>query len=144
MRRVGEGDEEDVPGASLVPSAEGQVIKMTRLNLQPICGWRCVRAAASSGRGRCRRPRLELVVLNDNRWGAGYCQDYSVQNISDENVVDWAVRIMVPGPITSGYTAARDGDDGWVVFTPNADWARTIRPGQQVTFGFCGISKWLE
>jgi len=98
----------------------------------------CGNPPAPAGMENLDDPRLELTVLLDNRWGTGYCQDYMVKNISDEDVVGWAIRIRVPGPIRSGYTAARDSDEGWVTFRPGADWARTIRPGQQVTFGFCG------
>ena len=82
--------------------------------------------------------RLEVRESGGDTWMTGYCRTYIILNTSDEPVVGWAVRIEVPGPIGNAYNVIRDRDDGLVTFRPIDDWARTIAPGAQFGFGFCG------
>lgn len=75
-----------------------------------------------------------LVVQND--WGAGYCADIVVENLSPADLT-WQIEAEIEGTMNSLWNAVDTPTTGnWVQFV-GVSWNATIPPGQTTSFGFC-------
>jgi len=76
---------------------------------------------------------VELVTQSD--WGAGYCADGIVTNTSAQPVA-WQVQISVEGRIRDFWNG-RYTDLGERIEVSGADWNNQLGGGEQTAFGFC-------
>jgi cellulase/cellobiase CelA1 len=75
-----------------------------------------------------------LVIQND--WGAGYCADVTVENLSSGDLT-WQIEAEIEGTMSSLWNAIETPTtDNWVQFV-GVSWNATIPAGQTTSFGFC-------
>ena len=81
-------------------------------------------------------PDLEVYVVEDSNWGAGYCNTVSVTNRSAGDIT-WEITLEVPGTISSLWSAEEVSNDGYSVVFVGVEWNETLASGASTSFGFC-------
>ena len=76
---------------------------------------------------------VELVIQSE--WGAGYCADIFVTNEGDETLT-WEFTMPINGEISSLWNANATEVGNEMHFT-GVDWNGTLAPGETAQFGFC-------
>ncbi len=69
-------------------------------------------------------------------WGQGFVGEVAIANHAADDVKDWRVRFVLPQQIQSLWGAKILDHKGDTYILQPEDWARQIRPGARVTFGF--------
>lgn len=82
---------------------------------------------------------LNVNVRTQSKWNAGYCNQIRVTNPSTQDVV-WSIQLQVDGTITQLWNAVRSGSGKRLTFSGVA-WNATLKPKQQIQFGFCAKTK---
>ncbi len=69
-------------------------------------------------------------------WGQGFVGEVTLTNQSGDDVKDWRVRFVLPQDIQGMWGAKILKHDGDTYLLGPEDWARQIRPGSKIAFGF--------
>ena len=136
VRRSGELDEGDVPGAELTTSVPGVPVEVDDPAIPPadLQNVACGAPPVPSDGPQFGAPGL-MVESREDRWQTGYCAYYTVRNTTDAPL-EWAIRIQVEGEINNAWNCQLSAMMGLVEVT-GAGWNNSIPPMQQVDFGFC-------
>jgi hypothetical protein len=76
---------------------------------------------------------IEMVIQSE--WQAGYCADVFVTNTSGEKIV-WSFVMPIEGEITTIWNATATDADGGLQFV-GVDWNKELGPDGTTSFGFC-------
>ena len=80
---------------------------------------------------------LQLKQVNDNDWGAGYCQTYEVTNVSSAAIA-WMVPLEITGTLNQNWQSKVSAKMGLVVFSGET-YNATLEPMASTQFGFCAM-----
>lgn len=83
-----------------------------------------------------RAAPVEFVFKKQSDWGQGFIGEVSLTNRGKDDVKDWRVRFTLPQNIQGTWGAKIIQREGDVYLLGPEDYARQIRPGAKVTFGF--------
>jgi hypothetical protein len=78
---------------------------------------------------------VDVQVVISEMWERGECDDVTVTNISDDDVI-WEIELELPGTIYNLWNANIVEADGVGTFT-GVDFNASIAPGASAMFGFC-------
>ena len=78
---------------------------------------------------------VDVQVVISEMWESGECDDVTVTNISDDDVM-WEIELELPGTIYNLWNANIVEADGVGTFT-GVDFNASIAPGASAMFGFC-------
>lgn len=92
---------------------------------------------ASSAAWAAQGP-VDFQFRKQSDWGGGFVGEVTLTNRSADPVKDWRVRFELPEKISSLWGAKILTHQGNTYLLEPEDWARGIRPGGKVTFGFQG------
>lgn len=76
-------------------------------------------------------------VINDNDWGAGYCNRVQVTNHGTASG-EWAIALPISGTVNNLWNATWS-QSGSTLSASGVDWNRTLAPGAMAEFGFCAV-----
>ncbi len=82
---------------------------------------------------------VEFTFKKQSDWGQGFVGEVSLVNHSADDVKDWRVRFKLSQEIKALWGAKVLQHDGETYLLAPEDYARQIRPGSRVTFGFQAI-----
>ena len=78
---------------------------------------------------------LDVQVIEDSNWGAGYCNTVVITNTGTAEST-WVIELQISGTISSLWNAISQEVTGGMQFS-GVEWNATIQPGQAAQFGFC-------
>ncbi|MDD5199545.1 MAG: glycoside hydrolase family 9 protein, partial [Terrimicrobiaceae bacterium] len=79
---------------------------------------------------------VDFSFKKQSDWGQGFVGEVTLTNRSADEVKDWRVRFALPRNIQGLWGAKILKHDGDTYLLEPEDWARQIRPGGKVVFGF--------
>ncbi len=79
---------------------------------------------------------VEFTFKKQSDWGQGFVGEVTLTNRSGDDVKDWRVRFDLPQKIQGLWGAKILQREGDTYLLAPEDWARQMRPGAKVTFGF--------
>jgi hypothetical protein len=87
------------------------------------------------GGGGSTTPGVDLNLVYQSEWDAGFCMDGVVSNTTSATV-EWAVSAAIGGTITGIWNAEHSTSGSETTFT-GVGWNQEIGPGETAEFGFC-------
>jgi hypothetical protein len=99
-------------------------------------GW--VASVAAGGLAVCTAlaAPVSFSFKKQSDWGQGFVGEVALKNTSGDDVKDWRIRFTLPQDIRSLWGAKILQHEGDTYLLGPEDYARQIRPGSQVVFGF--------
>ncbi|MGH8048997.1 MAG: glycoside hydrolase family 9 protein [Chthoniobacterales bacterium] len=96
----------------------------------------CILWLCAAGLCAAEKGPVDFQFKKQSDWGEGFIGEVTLTNRSGDDVKDWRVRFELPQKIGSLWGAKILKHDGVVYLLEPEDWARGIRPGGKVVFGF--------
>jgi len=78
---------------------------------------------------------VDVKMVMQSEWQAGYCADIFVTNISGEPII-WSFVMPIEGEITTIWNANATDAEGGLLFV-GVDWNKELAPDATTSFGFC-------